>query len=194
MSVRLPAAARREQILAIALNVFAREGYHGSSMNDVADAAGVTKPVLYQHFDSKRELYVALLEETGQRLVDLFTDATSDATGPHDQVHRGFTAYFRWVADDQSSFQLMFGGGSRRDDEFAETVQAVESKVADLIAPLIAADIDLEHGRNLAYGVIGLAESISRRLVQTGDTFDPDLIATQVADMVWSGLRGVHRV
>ena len=62
---RLTATARREQILDVALEVFGRAGFHGASMNDVADAAGVTKPVLYQHFDSKRELYRALLEEVG---------------------------------------------------------------------------------------------------------------------------------
>ena len=59
-SPRLSATARREQILDVALEVFGRAGFHGASMNDVADAAGVTKPVLYQHFDSKRELYRAL--------------------------------------------------------------------------------------------------------------------------------------
>jgi AcrR family transcriptional regulator len=56
MSSRLPAAARREQLLTVALTVFARDGFHGASMNDVADAAGVTKPVLYQHFLSKNDL------------------------------------------------------------------------------------------------------------------------------------------
>ena len=61
MSLRMPAAERREQLLAVALDVFAREGYHQTSMNDVAEAAGITKPVLYQHFESKRELYLALI-------------------------------------------------------------------------------------------------------------------------------------
>ena len=60
-SPRLSADARREQILDVAINVFGRAGYYGASMNDIADAAGVTKPVLYQHFDSKGELYSALL-------------------------------------------------------------------------------------------------------------------------------------
>ena len=65
MSSRLTATARREQLLEVALDVFARAGYHATSMNEVAEAAGVTKPVLYQHFESKRELYQALLDEVG---------------------------------------------------------------------------------------------------------------------------------
>ena len=65
VSVRLTATARREQLVDIAIAVFARNGYHTTSMNDVAEAAGVTKPVLYQHFASKRDLYLALLDEVG---------------------------------------------------------------------------------------------------------------------------------
>ena len=59
--------------------MFGRAGYHGASMNDVAEAAGVTKPVLYQHFDSKRALFRALLEEVGNRLLSAIAKATADA-------------------------------------------------------------------------------------------------------------------
>ena len=74
MSSRLSASARREQLLDVALAAFARNGYHETSMNDIADAAGVTKPVLYQHFESKRELYQALLDDVGARMVAAITD------------------------------------------------------------------------------------------------------------------------
>ena len=67
---RLPASARREQILDVALEVFGTRGYHGASMNEIAEAAGVTKPVLYQHFDSKDELFAALIEDVGTRMRD----------------------------------------------------------------------------------------------------------------------------
>src|SRR5687768_4632909 len=65
---RLPAARRRQQLLDVALGVFAERGFHPTSMNDLAEAAGVTKPVLYQHFGSKRELYLELLDDVGTRL------------------------------------------------------------------------------------------------------------------------------
>ena len=78
-SPRLTATARREQLLEVALEVFARAGYHGTSMNDVAEAAGVTKPVLYQHFESKRELYQALLDEVGARMLSAIGTATAGA-------------------------------------------------------------------------------------------------------------------
>ena len=81
-AARLPAARRRRQLLDVALELFAAHGYHATSMNDIAEAAGVTKPVLYQHFRSKRELYLELLEDVGGRLRDSIGKATSEATSP----------------------------------------------------------------------------------------------------------------
>jgi AcrR family transcriptional regulator len=194
MSTRLPAAARREQLLIVALEVFARQGFHGTAMNDVAVAAGVTKPVLYQHFQSKRQLYRALLDEVGRRLQETIEKAGTEAGGPRAQVERGFLAYFRWVKEDADAFQLLFGSGARRDEEFAETVRAFEVAIADAIAPLIQADIDAEHQRILAHGLVGLAEGTSRRLLALGGDFDPERVARQVAELAWAGLRGVHRI
>jgi AcrR family transcriptional regulator len=194
MSTRLPAAERREQLLAIALEVFAHQGFHGTSMNDVAEAAGVTKPVLYQHFSSKRELYLALLDEAGTRLLGAIGKATSNAASPREQVTAGFGAYFRWVAEDHASFSLLFGSGARRDEEFAVAVREVERAIAGAIAPLIQADIDPVHQRTLAYGLVGLAEGTSRRLVHLGEPFDPDIVGRQMADLAWAGLRGVKRI
>jgi len=193
MSIRLSASARREQLLDVALQVFARQGYHGASMNDVADAAGVTKPVVYQHFDSKRELYLALLDEVGARLLTAISKATAGATDGKNQTELGFRAYFRWVADDHDAFLLLFGSGARRDEEFNDAVRKVTAQVAEAIKPLIAADIDAEHQRTLAHGLVGLAEGVSRRLVDNGTDFDPQLLARQVSDLAWAGLRSVGR-
>jgi len=193
MSVRLPASARREQLLDVALQVFARQGYHVASMNDVAEAAGVTKPVVYQHFDSKRDLYLALLAEVGDRLLTAIFKATSGATDGKHQTELGFRAYFRWVADDHDSFLLLFGSGARRDEEFNDAVRHVTEQVAEAIKPLITAPIDAEHQRTLAHSLVGLAEGVSRRLVDNGTEFDPDLLARQVSDLAWAGLRAIGR-
>jgi AcrR family transcriptional regulator len=194
MSSRLSAPARREQLLAVALEVFARHGFHGASMNEIAEGAGVTKPVLYQHFASKRELYLALLREVGDRILAEVEAATRTADGPHAKVKAGFDAYFRWVAEDHDAFLLLFGNGAAYDEEFVQAVRHFELAIADAIAPLIQVDIDDDHRRILADGLVGLAEGTSRRLVASGARFDPDRVAVQVADVVWAGLRGVHRV
>jgi len=191
MSQRLSAPARREQILDVALDVFANSGFHGASMNDIAEAAGVTKPVLYQHFDSKRDLYQALIEEVGNRLRTNIDKATAEATNGKSQTELGFRAYFRWVADDHDGFRLLFGSGSRRDDEFNEAIRKITAESARAVAPLIAVDIDESHRETLAHALVGLAEGASRRLVGLGQDFDPDAIAAEVSALAWAGLRAV---
>lgn len=193
MSMRLPAPARREQILDVSVQVFAQRGFHSTSMNDVAEAAGVTKPVLYQHFDSKQDLYLALIDEAGNRLRTAISKAVAGAVNGKQQTELGFKAYFRWVSDDHDAFLLLFGSRANRDEESTKAIRRITAEAAQAIAPLIAADIDAEHQRTLAQGLVGLAEGVSRHLVERGDTFDPDVLGQQIADMAWAGLRAVHR-
>lgn len=193
MSIRLPAAARREQLLEYAMDLFAARGFHETSMNDVALAAGVTKPVLYQHFDSKRDLYLALIDEAGSRLLAAITAPRIAASSGRMRTELGFRAYFAWVRNDNAAFTLLFGGGSRRDAEFSEAVERFTSQVADAIEPLITADIDSAHRRTLAHALVGLAEGVSRRLIRQGGDFDAETIAQQVSDLAWAGLRSAQR-
>ena len=177
----------------MSVQVFARNGFHSTSMNDVADAAGVTKPVLYQHFDSKQDLYLALLEEAGNRLRTAVSKAVAGAATGKAQTEMGFRAYFRWVAEDHDAFLLLFGSRANRDEESTTTIRRITAETAKAIAPLIAADIEPEHQRTLAQSLVGLAKGVSRYLVERGDTVDPDVLGQQVADMAWAGLRAVHR-
>ena len=189
---RLPAARRRRQLLDVSLELFAARGYHTTSMNDIAEAAGVTKPVLYQHFRSKRELYLELLEDVGGRLRDVIGKATSEAPNPREQVQAGFLAYFTFVSDQRTAFQLLFGGGSRRDVEFADAVRdgrAVdrrEHRSADRRGRPRP-----DQRRLLAHGIVGLAEGTSRHWVANGLTGSPAELADHVAALAWAGLRGI---
>ena len=163
-------------------------------MNDVAEAAGVTKPVLYQHFQSKRELYLELLRDVGGRLEDAIAEATVDAGGPRQQVEAGLAAYFGFVADQREAFALLFAGGARTDDEFLVVAQHVEASIARFVADLIDVDgLDPAHRTLLAYGVVGVAEGTSRHWVDNPEGLGPERLAAQVAELVWAGLRGVRQ-
>lgn len=193
MSMRLPAPARREQILDVSVQVFARRGFHSTSMNEVADAAGVTKPVLYQHFESKQDLYLALLDEAGARLRSAITSAVAEARNGKQATELGFKAYFRWVAHDHDAFLLLFGSQANRDDQSTAAIRRITAGIAAAIAPLIDADIEGDHRKVLAHALVGLAEGASRHLVERGQAFDAELLGQQVADLAWAGLRVVHR-
>jgi AcrR family transcriptional regulator len=192
MAVRLPAAERRQQLVDTALDLFAARGMHGTSMDDIAEAAGVTKPVLYQHFRSKRALFLELLDQVGQQLLTAITKATAQAASPREQVELGLTAYFQFVADYHASFVLLFGDGTRRDEEFAGAVNGVEETIADFVAALINAGLDDEHRQLLAHAIVGMAESASRRWVAAGAREPASVAASRVANLAWAGLRAVH--
>jgi len=192
---RLPAAQRRRQLLDAALAAFSAGGFHRTSMDDVAAAAGVTKPVLYQHFGSKRALYGELLDDVGGQLMDVIARAAAEADGPHRQVEAGFGAYFRFVEHHEGAFQLLFGGGSKRDEGFADQVRLVEGAIAELIATFISAELPADQTLTLAHGIVGMAESTCRHWLRTraaGETATTaDQLADQLAELAWAGLRGV---
>jgi len=192
-TARLPAAERRRQLLDVALERFAADGFHHTSMNDLAEAAGVTKPVLYQHFASKRELYLELLREVGGRMRDAIGKATAEAGGPRQQVEAGFVAYFRWVEANLAGFDILFAGETRRDLEFADEVRSVESQIADGIAEQIVVEgLSAERRMLLAYAIVGISETTCRHWLAHQIDLTPDELAHQVADLAWAGLRGLR--
>ncbi len=175
------------------MSVFAEHGYHATSMNDVAVTAGVTKPVLYQHFSSKRELFIELLADIGAELRETIDKATADAAGPRQQIEDGFRAYFRYVRDHTDSFKVLFGSGARRDPEFSSFARNVESSIADAIAELIVVEGEPVSQRLvLAHSIVGMTESASRYWLAHDREPDVDTLASQLSQLAWSGLRGVR--
>ena len=195
MATRLPAAERRAGLVTAALTVFSAEGFQGATMDAVAAEAGVTKPVLYQHFPSKRDLFRGLLTDVAGRLRAGVDEAVAEATGPHDMVRRGVRALFVFVADHPDEFRLLFGEGVRSDEEFAAELRTFERSMADAIADLIEIDGLEPAGRLvLAHGMVGLTESSARHWVLGGSGLDLDTVVEHVADLAWHGLRAPQRL
>jgi AcrR family transcriptional regulator len=191
VTIRLPAAERRAQLLDAALALFAAEGFQSATMDSVAAEAGVTKPVLYQHFPSKRELFLELLRDVGRRLTDSVGDATARASSPREMVDFGFAAYFDFVAHHPDEFKLLFGEGVRVDVDFAVEVTKVERSIAQFVAGLITIEgLDASERLVLAHGIVGLAEGTGRHWTAVGRPGSGAELATQVADLAWYGLRG----
>ncbi len=212
-SRRLPAEQRRSQLFDVALVLFAERGYSATTMDDIAEAAGVTKPLLYQHFDSKRALYLELCEAISQRIIAQVAEATAVAAGPRQQVELGFAAFFSLVADDEAAFRFLWGRDVPDDPEVGKALRRVEDAIAEAIDPLIDAGLDPEHRLTLAHAVVGMAEGACRRWIDSrqfhyaegGDILDDDAravsrhaeaerMAVRLADLAWAGLRQVHRV
>jgi len=202
---RLTAGERRQQLFTVALQLFAERGYRATTMDDVAEAAGVTKPLLYQHFSSKRALYLELVDSVAKELLEAINEATSTADGPRQQVERGFAAYFHMVVTHEAAFRLLYGRNDDGDAELGEALRQVEDAIAVAIDPLIAAGLQPEHRRFLAYAVVGMAEGASRHWIATraeraagavdggeDPATETQRLAGQLADLAWAGLRSVH--
>ena len=190
--LRLTAPMRRQHILDCALPSFGERGFHDTSMNDIAHAAGITKPVIYQHFASKRELYSALITGLGEEMITAVTQATGNANNGKTQTQQGFHAYFTWVDRHQDGFRVLFGGAAQRDNEFSSQVQQIRSGIANAVASMIVADIEPEEQSLIAHAITGLAEGASRRLIENNLKFDPDAVATSMSALAWAGLRALN--
>lgn len=191
---RLPAARRREQLLAVGRQVFAERGFHGAAMTDVAERAGVTKPVLYQHFDSKRALYGCILADVGDRLRDLVLAAAMAADSPREQVNAGVQAAVEFVAANPYGFQVLLAARSSADSEWRSLAQGWRNSMAQSIAVLIVVDgMSSAHQEALAYGVVGMVESMmSAWLEADNPALDAEQLSADLATLAWSGLRGLH--
>ena len=192
-STRMRSEDRRRQLLDVACDVFADRGFSATIMDDVAFAAGVTKPVLYQHFDSKRALFISVLEDCGERLIGSIVDATRSGETLREQMVAGFTAYFDFVRNDDAGFRLLFGASARNDTDFAEVTNKVLEHFADSVTSLIIQDIPDEERSLIAHALIGMAESAARYTylsgVQTNVT--DEQLHTWVTILAWKGLRGI---
>src|SRR5688500_8120122 len=105
---RLPRGARRVQLLQAAQDVSVAQGFHAAAMDDIAVRAGVSKPVLYQHFPGKRELYLALLDESAEALVEAVRHALASTTDNKQRVDATVRAYYTFVEDQHGAFKLVF--------------------------------------------------------------------------------------
>ncbi len=190
---RLAPDERRRQLLDVACVEFAERGFYATAMDDLALAAGVTKPVFYQHFLSKRALFVAVLEDVGGRLLEVLTEATASVETGRARVEEGFSAYFHFVANDRAAFRLLFGASARNDPEFADVVDRVLTDTAAAVSTLIEIHGSPEHRVVLAHAVVGMAEGISRHALTDPDgPHDPDQLASWISELSWFGLRGVR--
>ena len=193
--MRLPADQRRQQLLDVAREVFAERGFHATAMDDIAEAAGVTKPVLYQHFPSKRSLYIELLTDTGDQLLHALTTATQHVETGRARVESGFLAYFRFVAEQRAGFRLLFSASIGTDPEFARVVDNVVQQAAEIISALIEIPASEAHRRVLANALVGMAESVGRHTSddpESASVADAEELAHWIAELAWFGLRGVR--
>ena len=192
---RLPRQARRKQLLGAAQEVFVAQGYHAAAMDEIADRAGVSKPVLYQHFPSKLELYLALLDQHAERLVDRVREALASTTDNKARVAASVSAYFDFVDGGDGAFRLVFESDLRNDPAVRERVERMTQACVDAIAETIAHDTGYraEEAQLLSIGLSGLMEVGARWWLSSPDRIPKERAVELLMGLAWRGISGAPR-
>ena len=191
---RLPKDQRRAQLLDAASEVFTTRGYHAAAMDDIADAAGVSKPVLYQHFESKLDLYLALLDRSCERLAEVLADALASTGDNAERVVAAVGAFYDFVSAKSGEFRFVFESDLTGDNTVQRRLWRVNNDIADAIARVIAEDtaLPVPEAKLLAISLVGLAQVSARFWVSAESAQIPLAEAKQlVSTLAWRGLRGL---
>ena len=184
---------RRALILESARNSFVTRGYHATSMEDIAESAGISKPVVYQHFDSKLDLYLAVLDTTIDELLTATDIALRSTSDNKLRVQQTMRAYFAFVDSTDGIYRLLFESDVIGNEDVRTRVDRAHAEVARRIAAVIAEDTDLGESETLLLGsaLQGLAQVAATRWIRghAGD-MDRDEAADLVAALAWRGIRG----
>lgn len=199
---RLPAERRRALILDAARTVFAERGFESASMEEVARHARVTKPVIYQHFASKRALFREVIEGAGGELGRTIADATRGIESPRVRLWSGIRAFFGFVHAHRAAYLVLFGPGVYRDVEFQSIVVNIELAIADLVAESITGAPSELDRLLTARALMGLANGAAAAYLDEVDDDEPNqpfeaslaaLYAERTASLAWAGLRHLGR-
>lgn len=188
----MPKDERRAQLLEAAQAVFVTAGYHAAAMDEIADRAGVSKPVLYQHFPSKLELYLTLVDFHIDALIDQVRLALRSTTDNRKRVHGAIAAYFSFVESEGEAFRLLFENDLTSQPEVRERLERLTHECAISIGEVISEDTSLpkESSRLLAVALIGNAQVAARYWLENFGQIPASVATDMITNLIWRGISG----
>jgi len=189
---RLPRDERRAQLLSAALEVFTAAGYHSAAMDEIADRANVSKPVLYQHFPSKLELYLAVLDLHIDSLVFALQKAIAEHRGNSDRVKATVEAYFGFIDAEGEAFRLLFESDMNLEPQVRERLNRMTYDCAAAVSAVISIETGLakEESMMLAVGLIGTVQTTARHWLDRDGKIDRSRATELVMNLIWRGISG----
>ena len=189
---RLPRDERRAQLLSAALEVFTAAGYHSAAMDEIADRAKVSKPVLYQHFPSKLELYLAVLDLHIDSLVFAIQKAIAQHRNNSDRVKATVEAYFGFIDSEGEAFRLLFESDMSLEPQVRERLNRMTYDCAAAVSAVISIDTGLakEESTMLAVSLIGIVQTTARHWLDRDGKIDRTRATELVMNLIWRGISG----
>jgi AcrR family transcriptional regulator len=190
---RLPRDERRGQLLIVASDVFVDRGYHAAGMDEIAERAGVSKPVLYQHFSSKLELYLAVLNRHVDNLVSGVQQALSTTTDNRQRLRAAVQAFFDFIEHDGQGYRLIFENDNVTEAEVAAQVRVATESCTDAVFALISADsgLDPHRARMIAVGLVSLSVDSARYWLDSDRPITKSAAVEGTVQFAWGGLSHV---
>ena len=183
--VRMPAAERRSALLAATLDVMGARGYHGTSLDEIAKAAGVSKALIYEHFGSKREMYGALVTEHVTPLFDALQANTERGGTGSERLRGGIDAFFGWVEDHRQAYKVFIRDIA--DPELAEALRPVQGKSLGVVAALMGTEPGDRRVVLLATQLFGALQALAAWWEDHPDLPREELVDSAMA-FCWTGL------
>ena len=192
---RLPRHERRRQLLDAALELFVARGYHAAAMDEIAERAGVSKPVLYQHFPGKLELYLALLDESVDTLVDKVRDALKSNPENKQRVAATFGAYFEYVGGQGQAYRLVFESDLGNEPAVRHRLDRGQRECAAMVSQVVREDAGIsdDEAHLLSVGMVGMAQVTARYWLTSRDRIPREAAEQLVARLAWRGISGWPR-
>ena len=192
---RLPRHERRRQLLDAALEVFVTRGYHATAMDEIAERAGVSKPVLYQHFPGKLELYLALLDESVDTLVETVRGALRSNQDPKQRVAATFGAYFEYVGGQGQAYRLVFESDLGNEPAVRARLDRGQQECAAMVSQVVREDAGIsdDEAYLLSVGMVGMAQVTARYWLTSRDRVPREAAEQLVARLAWRGISGWPR-
>ncbi|WP_346844481.1 TetR/AcrR family transcriptional regulator [uncultured Rothia sp.] len=189
--IRLPKELRRQQLVFSALRVFSSQGYHITTMNHIASAADVTKPVLYQHFKSKRDLYLAVLDEQINDLTKRIIEPLYQTENNRGRVEGALGAFFEFIRTNPQGYRLIFESDIQSDLAVQERLDNLYNSIAVPVANILGpnAGLPAQEAVLLARTLTGMVISATQHAISQGATTD-NLAAVEklVFRLAWGGI------
>lgn len=189
--VRMPRTQRRASLLDAAREVFVESGFHAAAMDDIAERAGVSKPVLYQHFPGKLELYLALLDQALEALHAAVEAAVGSTSDNKTRVRQTIDGYFAFVDDPDGWARLIFRNDLTNEPTVRRRLAKAHHEIAGRIASIIAGDTGLPQAQAvlLGSGMAGMAEVAARTWLD-GTGVSREEAVDLFSNLAWRGIRG----
>ncbi|MEE2052370.1 TetR/AcrR family transcriptional regulator [Nocardiopsis tropica] len=194
---RLPRRIREQQMIDAAVTAFSRGDYHSVRVEEIAEAAGTSKPTVYHYLGSKEGIFTACVHREGERLIAAIREAVHDprARSGEDPLRRGMHAFFTFVTGNRESWTVLYRRAAVQGEPFAAEATRMRDRVMDEVAGLITSctgGLLDEHGAKDA-------QLLARIAVSTADAYadwlldhpeeSPDAMAGHVTELTWSHLR-----